>query len=100
MLLTTYVNEIAGQALAEGRTTMPPGAIVVKENYMPDATLAKVTTMYKVSGFNPSANDWFWLSNDPSGTIEAEGAVGMCISCHSGASDFDYLWLSKQDAAR
>ncbi len=50
MLLTTYVNSPMAEALEGGRTTeLPDGAIVVKENYMPDSTLAAVTVMYQVS---------------------------------------------------
>ena len=100
MLLTTYVNDRAVEALTMGAAAMPAGAIVVKENYMPDGTLVAVTTMYKVQGFNPDANDWFWLKNDPVGVIEVEGAVAECIGCHGGAADFDYLWLRQQDESR
>ena len=52
MLLTTYLNDVALQALSSGASRMAPGAIVVKENYMPDSTLAAVTTMFKVEGYN------------------------------------------------
>ena len=59
MLLTTYVNDVAFSALAAKASTMPYGAIIVKENYTPDRKLAAVTVMYKSKGFNPSAGDWF-----------------------------------------
>lgn len=99
MLLTTYVNEIALDALQDGATTLPEGAIVVKENYMPDSTFVAITTMYKVDGFNPDANDWFWLKNDPEGVIEVEGAVDGCIGCHAGATGHDYLWTLQQQSS-
>jgi hypothetical protein len=35
MLLTTYLNQVAMDALTGKAGTMPAGAIVVKENYMP-----------------------------------------------------------------
>ena len=46
MLLTTYLNDLALQALSSGASSMAPGSIIVKENYMPDSTLAAVTTMF------------------------------------------------------
>ncbi|MEX0721575.1 MAG: cytochrome P460 family protein [Balneolaceae bacterium] len=91
MFLTIYLNDIALEAVNDGQIPLPDGAIVVKENYMPDSALAAVTTMYKVDGFNPDHNDWFWLENDPEGKIEAEGVVEMCQSCHAGA-DNDYIF--------
>ncbi len=36
---------------------MPAGAIVVKENYMPDKKLAAITVMYKVAGYNPEVGN-------------------------------------------
>ena len=48
MLLTTYLNDLALQALNSGASRMLPGAIIVKENYMPDRTLVAITTMFKV----------------------------------------------------
>ena len=58
-LLTTYLNDIAFEALTSGAASMPAGAVIVKENYMPDSTLAAVTTMLKVPGYNADHNDWF-----------------------------------------
>ncbi len=83
MLLTTYVNDPALRALNARATTMPEGAMIVKENYTPDKKLAAVTVMYKVKGFNPSAGDWFWLKYDGSGMVEASGKVAGCIGCHT-----------------
>ena len=52
MLLTTYLNPVALQAFND-----KAGAIIVKENYMLDGTLAANTVMYKQSGYNPDHND-------------------------------------------
>ena len=75
---------------------MPNGAIIVKENYMPDGQLAAITTMYKVDGFNPEANDWHWVKFLPDGSVDmdgmAQGKVPMCIGCHSGRADNDYIY--------
>ena len=96
--LTTYVNRVASAALEEGAVEMPPGAIIVKENYLPDGQLGAVTTMYKVRGFNPEAGDWHWVKFLPDGSVDnegrAQGKVPGCIGCHTGKADNDYLFTS------
>ncbi|MFQ5679146.1 MAG: cytochrome P460 family protein [Gemmatimonadota bacterium] len=91
MLLTTYLNPLALDALTNGAGSMPTGAIVVKENYMPDSTFAAATVMYKAAGYDPEHNDWFWMKRNADGTVEAQGRVGMCYGCHAGGADNDYL---------
>jgi len=92
-LMTTYLNSIALDAIMDGSGILPDGSIIVKETYAPqDSTFEAVTTMYKVEGYNPDANDWFWLMNSPEGMIGAEGRVQMCIDCHAGAADTDYVF--------
>lgn len=92
MLLTTYLNEPAAAALSGQAGAMPPGAIVVKENYTPDSTLAATTVMYKVEGYNPEAGNWFYLKRLPDGTVEASGRVDGCQGCHAEQADNDYLF--------
>jgi cytochrome c553 len=95
MLLTTYVNDLARDALTNGATTMPAGAIIVKENYMPDSTLAAVTAMYKVSGYDSAHNDWYWAKWDPNGVAEVAGRVEMCAACHGANANADYLMTAR-----
>jgi hypothetical protein len=52
---------------------------------MPDGTLAAITTMYKVDGFDASRNDWFWLKNDPAGVLDVEGQGRRVSFAVSGA---------------
>jgi hypothetical protein len=93
LLFTTYLNNIALDALMSGDDIFPDGSIIVKEAYAPeDSTFEAITSMYKVDGYNPDANDWFWLMNSPDGMIGAEGRVQMCIDCHAGAADSDYIF--------
>lgn len=90
-LLTTYVNPVANDALADFSGEMPRGSIIVKENYMPSDELAAVTVMYKAEqGYNPEHGDWFWLKRLADGTVEASGKVEGCQACH-GVSENDYL---------
>lgn len=100
MLLTTYLNRTAMQGLENKDGVMPYGAVVVKENYLPDTTLAAITVMFKVEDFNPRHNDWFFskhqptgeVQRDPDGLITLEGRVPACESCHAVQSANDYLY--------
>jgi len=92
-MLTTYVNPIAFDAIAAKSGTMPAGAMIIKENYMPDRTLAATTLMYKVPGFDPANNDWFWSTRMPDGTIANEGKVGACSGCHKLSAGNDYVYV-------
>lgn len=94
MLLTTYLNPAAYEAVTNKAGSMPEGAIIVKENYMPDSTLAAVTTMYKVSGYDAENHDWFWTKFLADGSVEVEGRGQGCIACHGGQSDNDYIFTA------
>ena len=101
MLLTTYLNDVALQALNSGASLMLPGAIVVKDNFMPDSTLAAVTTMFKVEGYNPGANDWFFTKHLAGGALDRtpdgmalEGRLMGCTNCHRSVQANDYLFTS------
>ncbi len=96
--LTTYLNGTAARALDQGAASMPAGSIIVKENYMPDGALAAITTMYKVTGFNPEAGDWHWVKYLPDGSVDGggtmHGIIPGCIGCHTGKADNDYIFTS------
>ena len=102
MLLTTYLNDVALQALNSGASVMPPGAIIVKENYMPDRTLAAITTMFKVRGYNPDVNDWFFTKHLPSGELDRaptgmalEGRLPGCTNCHRAMQTNDWVFTGQ-----
>ena len=92
MLLTTYLNDAALEALNSKAGSMPDGAIIVKENYMPDGTYDAATVMYKVDGYDAANNDWFWAKIAADGSIDAEGRVQDCAACHSARADNDYIY--------
>ncbi len=99
MLLTTYLNSAAYDALMNKAGEMPDGAVIVKENYMPDSTLAAVTVMYKVAGYNPDHNNWFFTKLHPDGTpfdgpngMAMEGRLAGCQNCHGAKKDNDYIY--------
>ncbi|MDX1623371.1 MAG: cytochrome P460 family protein [Gemmatimonadota bacterium] len=92
MLLTTYVNDLAEDALTNGAAEMPDGAIVVKDNYAPDSTFMAHTVMYKADGYDAEHADWFWAKYGPDGEVQASGRVETCAGCHAQASaQDDYL---------
>ena len=82
MLLSTWLNDIAFEALTAATGPLPSGSIVVKENYRPDSTLAAVTVMYAREGYDPEHDDWFWAKYLPGGDVEAAGRVAPCQECH------------------
>lgn len=93
-LITVYVSEDALSAIENKEGVMPNGSIVVKEGYSSDEELREILVMYKVEGFNPGNNDWFWAAYSPEGEVEAEGKVGACIACHAREADNDYLRIA------
>ena len=91
MLLTTYLNSAALEVVKDGGSSMPDGTILVKENFTPEGVLDATTIMYKKAGYNPDHNDWFWAKVLADGTIDKEGQVEGCQTCHGAAQDSDYV---------
>ena len=89
------MNDAAIGAIEGKKGVMPEGAIIVKENYMPDKTLAAITVMYKVKGYNPEHNDWFLAKYWPNGAVKAEGKATMSIACHDKEDDNDYIFTGR-----
>jgi len=96
MLLTTYLNQAAYEAVEKKENQLPNGSIVIKENYMPNKTLGAITVMQKIEGYNPEGGDWFWVKFTPDGNPEiaemggksmpVAGKVPMCIGCHQASN--------------
>ena len=91
-ILRTFTNDIAFDALSKKAFPLPEGAVVVKENYMPDGKLAAITVMQKIKDFNPEGGDWFWAKYTPDGTVQASGKVGGCIGCHAQKKASDWIF--------
>ena len=90
--LTTYVNPPAYAAVAGKEGVMPPSSIIVKENYTEEGEFTATTVMYKVTGYNPEHNDWFWLKVLEDGTVDQEGRPDGCQVCHAELKSNDYIW--------
>lgn len=81
--IRVLANPIAMAAFREGKSVMPEGAIIMKENYNNGKQLVALTPMYKVKGYNPEGGDWFWVKYAPDGTVLGEGKMKGCIDCHA-----------------
>ncbi len=90
-----FINDKVETALDDFAGSLPADAIIVKENIGEDprVTEAKLTVMWKVSGFDPDNNDWFWANMSPTGEIVAEGKIAACIGCHGGARANDFVFV-------
>ncbi|MFQ5858819.1 MAG: cytochrome P460 family protein [Anaerolineae bacterium] len=87
-----FVNDIGLSVASKFPGEMPEGTIIAKDNYMGESVdspggLGAVTIMYKVKGYNPEGNDWFWAKIQPDGTVDAAGKPAGCIGCHLGIPD-------------
>lgn len=89
-----FINAEVEAALENFSGTLPAGSIIVKENLGESSTdkADAFTVMWKVSGFNPDAGDWFWANLSPEGQVNAEGALAGCISCHTAAANNDFIF--------
>lgn len=64
-LLKMYLNRTAA-----GRSdNFPMGSVIILENYRADKSLKTISVMYRTDGFDPNANDWYWIEYHPDGTV-------------------------------
>ncbi len=99
-LLKLYCN----RAAAANPKDMPPGSVIVKENFSKDKKLMAITVMYRSKGYDPEHNDWWWAKYLPDGTVakapkekggmKLVGKVKGCIMCHSDAGGNDFAFLN------
>jgi len=65
-LITTYLNKIAYKAVESGEE-MPPGSIVVSENYDLEKTLESISVKADIPGYNNGKEGWFSVTYNPAG---------------------------------
>jgi Cytochrome P460 len=106
-LLTTYVNSTGYDAVVKKENQLPPGTMIVMENYMPDKTLKAIDVMYNLVPFDPEHGNWFWVNYAPDGkpmTMEKDGEtttlagkVPDCIECHTASSSgIQFIMISPE----
>jgi len=99
----------ANPAAVASPKALPYDAILVLEDYAADRkTRTGIDVMYRVKGFDPAHNDWYWMKSNENGTVArtpaAEGnapiagRVAACIACHQKAGGND-LTFSNDPAA-
>lgn len=88
LFLTTYVNSGALAAIEQRASSMPAGAVIVTEAFLPNRTLDNVAVMYKVRGYDPDHGDWFYARFQPDGEVAAAGRVQSCRECHAEGRDY------------
>ena len=90
-VLTTYVSDNVRTAL-DGDGDIPDRGIIIKENYNEAKELQALTVMYRVQGYDPQHDDFFWGYYGADGSIINEGKIDSCISCHDLAKNRPYIW--------
>jgi len=89
-----FINVKVQEAMQNFTGSLPDGAIIVKENLgeNPTEKAQALTVMWKVAGFDPDNNDWFWANVTPDGQVNAEGKVPGCVNCHGAARANDFVF--------
>ncbi len=91
-ILRLFLNDLALDTVVNTRGMFPCGSLLIKEIYTDEREVFLITVMYKEKGFNPERNDWYWVKYEPDGSVEMEGKVEVCIECHVGVADNDYVF--------
>ncbi len=87
------INDVVSTALDNFSGPLPDDSIIVKKNIGGEGDkVDALTVMWKVVGFNPDNNDWFWANLSLDGQVNAAGKVEGCINCHSGARGNDFVF--------
>jgi hypothetical protein len=98
-----YVNEVGAQAAQNRSFPFPECSELVKESIDTETlSVFVITAMRKVAGFDPANGDWqygmFERADDGTfGGMWIETGTDMhqmCVSCHTGAADTDYAFLT------
>ena len=115
-LLKLYINRSA----ASDVDGLQIGSVVVLENYRSDKSLKSISVMYRTEGFNPNANDWYWIEYNPDGSVVEDDSSGSddstvssmlevevstnqkgrsasCIACHNEAGGSDFAFFNDRN---
>ena len=65
-LVTTYLNDIAYKAVEHGGE-MPPGSMIVNENYNLEKELQSINLKANIPGYDNGEEGWFGVTYDPGG---------------------------------
>lgn len=92
----TYINNKGIDSFRNNKYPYSDGSIVVKQAHNKNDSNSEIDSIYvmkKISGFDKENGDWYYSINDSKGKpMQAGGKIQMCISCHQGAKDRDYVF--------
>ena len=99
--LQDWANDLAVEGIARrGEPAFTPGAIIVKEKYVPAPStagfeLAALGFMIKREpGFAPSHGDWEYAYWEPQlGVVSTTEQSSYCAGCHVGAAETDSIYV-------
>lgn len=90
---TIYIKDNATRG-SDGQ--FPVGTILIKAHSKGGAMIGGTAMVKRGNSFNPSAKDWEWFMIAATGSIMVRGGAevmdGACNSCHSGASNKDFVF--------
>lgn len=98
-----FVRLYTSKVDAKQPQNLPSGAVLVIENYAADKkTRTSIDIMYRSTGYDPTAGDWYWMEYLPTGTVAVKpkseggkpiaGRVKSCIECHAKADGKDFVY--------
>lgn len=90
-----FINDVLEGQLDSLDGAFPADSIIVKENDDEDffGLANTLDIMWKVEGYAPDNGDWFWANITREGSVNFEGRIQICINCHRGAANNDFIFL-------
>jgi hypothetical protein len=93
VMVRTHLDTAAMATLNNKSYPYANGAEIVKQSHRTaDGPIETVYMMKKIAGYDPDNGDWFYARTNAEGTVADRGRIQMCISCHKGASNKDYVY--------
>jgi hypothetical protein len=92
-------KQVYASKSARSDGVFPNGTIIVKEAARPGKDfVGLVAVMRKRPGADPAHNDWVfveWTREAPDERFSEAASGAVCWSCHAGAAERDYVWISQ-----
>ncbi len=89
----THLDPVALKAFNAKSYPFPEGALAFKEGHVgTEGPIDRIYVMKKIPGYDPANGDWFYAMLAPDGAPRLKGKVPLCINCHAGAKNKDYIF--------
>ena len=85
-----WFNDSVNVSIEQQQNLLANNSILVKEGYSSnsESSLAAITIMKKIAGYDPENSNWFWAKFNSDGSVDNAGAINNCISRHSLGQDY------------